>query len=93
MNSEKMCAFFDRFVIEMTLDQALSASHPGPCDEDVAVLVFELSEQLDKLDPAEVAAELSEYGAWDPDELCDHNENLERITWIAAGNIREEVAL
>ena len=33
--------------------------------------------------------ELREYGAWDADELADHDANLDRILWIACGDITE----
>jgi hypothetical protein len=84
-------AYFDRFEIEMTVEQAKSASHQGRCDDDVKQIVNELRPQLDKIEPELIAAELKEYGAWDEIELSDHEANLNRIVWIAAGNINEEV--
>lgn len=84
--------YFDRFTIDMTLEDALSASHPGPCDEDVKILLQKdyIKAQFEKLDPADIAAELDEYGAWDDVELADVEQNRVRILWIAAGDIREE---
>ena len=84
-----MWASFNRFEIRLTKDQARSASHQGQCDDDVNALseVPAIKRQLAKLDPADVAAELKEYGAWDQEELADHEQNLQRILWIAAGNI------
>jgi hypothetical protein len=32
-----MHAYFNRFTLQLTCDQARSASHPGPCDSDVEV--------------------------------------------------------
>lgn len=77
------------FYIEMTKEQARSASHPGRCDADVAALarVPKIARQLAKLDPHTLAQELWEYGAWNDEELSDHNDNLQRILWIAAGDI------
>lgn len=86
-----MYATFNTFEIKITKKQALEASHPGPCDSDVAALVAAIRPQLDKIPPADIAAELSEYGAWDETELQDHESNLARIVWIAAGNIREDL--
>lgn len=86
-----MYATFNRFEIKLTKAQAAMAAHQGQCDQDV----FELSQipavrrQLAKLEPAAVRAELSEYGAWDAEELADHAENLQRILWLAAGDIME----
>lgn len=34
-------------------------------------------------------AYLFHYGAWDTDELSDHDANLRRLVWIVAGDIRE----
>lgn len=84
-----MYATFDRFELKMTKAQAKGAFHQGRCDEDVQALseVPAIRRQLEKLDPDTLRAELREYGAWDDDELSDHKENLQRILWLAAGNI------
>lgn len=81
------------FSIKMTREQAYSASHPGPCDEDVKALLKDarIGIQLDRIGPDKIRAELKEWGAWDEQELADNEANKERIVWIAAGNIREEV--
>ena len=31
-----------------------------------------------------------EYGAWDDEERTDHDQNLQRILWLAAGDITEQ---
>ena len=82
-----------RIELEMTLEQAHSVSHQGRCDADVRELskVPEIKAQLDAIDPALLAAELKEYGAWDADELADHAQNLQRILWLAGADIAEEV--
>lgn len=89
-----MYATFNRFEIQMTRTQAESASHQGRCDEDVKILLEDpkIRRRLDKIDPSLIAAELREYGAWDDTELQDRQANRERITWIAACNITEELA-
>lgn len=78
--------------IEMTLEQARSATHPGPCDSDVSVLSQDpdIKKQLDEIDPSQLYAELAEYGTWDEVELQDHAQNLQRILWLAAQQITEE---
>lgn len=88
-----MYAYFNRFEIQMTRQQAKSASHPGTCDSDVRDLLNDpkILRRLDKIDPEKIAAELREYGAWDDAELQDRQANRERIIWIAAGNITEEL--
>ena len=77
--------------IEMTLAQAQSASHQGQCDADVLALSNhrKIRPQLERIDPEALRNELSEYGAWDEQELADHAQNLQRILWIAAGDIVE----
>jgi hypothetical protein len=88
----KMIAYFERFEIKMTLEQAKSVSHQGACDEDVKELLKNKKylSQFKKIEPSKIIAELQEYGAWDLNELLDHEANLSRITWIAGGNIIED---
>lgn len=82
-----------RIQLQMTLDEARSASHPGPCDADVRTLsaLPHIRHQLDDIDPAALRRVLREYGAWDDAELSDHDQNLQRVLWLAAGDILEEV--
>ena len=83
---------FNRFEIELTLEQAESGSHQGQCDEDVDALSREpaIAAQLSKLEPGAVRDELREYGAWGDDELADHDQNLQRVLWLACGQITDE---
>ena len=78
-----------RIELKMTLVQAQSATHPGPCDADVAALVKarNISWQLSGIKPEVLREELKEYGAWSAEELADHDANLTRLVWIAAGDI------
>lgn len=80
-----------RIELQMTLEQAKSASHQGQCDDDVDTLsnVPEIAEQLSAIDPEVLRGELREYGAWDSDELADHAQNIQRLLWLAAGDIRD----
>lgn len=80
-----------RIEIQMTKTQAVACTHPGPCDADVAALSVHppIARQLAKLDPELLKKELREYGAWDEDELNHHEKNLQRILWIAAGDIAD----
>ena len=75
----------------MTMAQAESASHQGQCDADVLALSNhrKIRAQLERIDPKALRDELREYGAWDDQELADHEQNLQRILWIAAGDIVE----
>lgn len=83
-----------RIELEMTLKQAQACTHPGPCDMDVAELsrTPKIRRQLAKVDRTVLANELRGYGAWDEHELADHDENLQRLLWLAAGDIAEEHA-
>lgn len=85
-------AYFARFPLAMSLDDALACSHAGRCDDDVNELLksADIRKQLDRIGPDAIRDELREYGAWDADELADDEQNRARIVWIAAGNIREE---
>jgi hypothetical protein len=81
-----------RIELELTLDDAESASHQGQCDDDVNYLsrVPYVAAQLEAIDPKLLKSELREYGAWDDAELSDHDQNLQRILWLAACDIVEE---
>lgn len=75
-----------------SLEQAQSCTHPGPCDEDVRALsqVPFIRAQLDKADPQHLREDLNGYGAWDEEELADHEQNLQRMLWLAAGSVVDE---
>lgn len=76
---------------EMTIEQALSASHQGQCDEDVAALLKEpeIAAQASKYTPEQLREGLKEAGAWDTEDLADHHANLLRALWLSACDIRE----
>jgi hypothetical protein len=77
--------------LQMTMEQAESASHSGDCEEDTRELskVPAIAEQLARIDPSVLSSELKECGAWDSEELADHHQNLQRIVWVAACDLRE----
>lgn len=81
--------------IELPEDVARNCSHSGPCDEDIklAMQLPEIKAELSEIDRDDLKKELSEYGAWSDEELSNHEDNLERILWIAAGNIVDENGL
>jgi hypothetical protein len=78
-----------RIELQMTLAEAQSVAHPGPCDADVLALsgVPSIRRQLWELSPADVRAALKDCGAWSAAELADHEANLQRLLWIAGGDI------
>lgn len=80
-----------RIELQLDLDDAAQGSHPGPCDADIAELraVPYIAEQLAALDPALVSDILREYGAWDDAERAIHQDNLDRLLWIACGDLTD----
>jgi len=80
-----------RIELQLTKQQAATGSHQGQCDNDIAYLcqLPAIKRQLNKLDAGVLANELSEYGAWNDEELKNHDENLARILWIACGDIMD----
>lgn len=90
-----MLAMMEGFDIEMTLEQARSASHPGPCDEDVVAELMQIPtirRQFKKLLDVELRDELRSTGAWTDEELADRAANEARVLWLAAGQITEGAA-
>jgi|ERR1700733_11924611 len=81
-----------RIELQMTMEQAESVSHSGECDEDVKELsrVPAIAAQLAKIDSAVLSAELKEYGAWDEEERADHDQNLQRLLWLAGADIADQ---
>lgn len=77
--------------LNITKAQAEKGSHQGQCDSDIDELrkVPAIRRQLAKLKPESVRKELREYGAWDAEELDNHEQNLNRLLWIACGDIVE----
>ena len=43
--------------------------------------------QLAEINPVILVDVLREYGAWDAEELADHEQNLQRLLWSLAGDI------
>ena len=68
-----------------------SVPSSGPADGAVSELVKvpRIAKQLAQVDPDELRRYLKEFGAWDVDELADHDANLARVVWIATGDLRE----
>lgn len=70
---------------------ASTGYHSGDCTNDIIEIsrLPEIKQQLSRINPEDLKKELKEYGAWEDDELDDHNLNLQRILWIACANILE----
>lgn len=85
------CDSSGRIELHIKLGDAQSCSHPGDCEADVVALMGEsyISRQLDEVDPADLRAELRDYGAWRDHELVDHGRNLPRLVWLACCDVAE----
>jgi hypothetical protein len=94
MNSEKLwwTSSCGRVELQIDFDDALACSHSGSCDSDIEWLRTcpYIIEQLSKLSPKLIADGLKECGAWDADELADHDANLSRLLWIACCDLRDQ---
>ena len=79
--------------LQITKAQAASCSHQGDCYADVEILRKnpKIARQLREIDPLELIQELKEFGAWEDEELQDHEINLNRILWSACCDIDEDV--
>jgi hypothetical protein len=77
--------------LNITKKQAHIGYHQGQCDNDIKGLrdVPSIKRQLDQLKPEIVSLVLKDYGAWDVNDLSDHDDNLDRLLWIACGDIVE----
>lgn len=86
-------ALFTNLEFDLTEADARAASHPGPCDDDVAYLLTlpYIQSQLAGISDDDLKAELAEYGCWDEEELQDRQANEARIVWLAAGQIVDEL--
>lgn len=81
-----------RIELQLTQEHVDCGYHTGQCDEDIAFLRREpeIKAQLEKLDPELIRSELRECGAWDDDDLADHEANLDRLLWLACGDMHDE---
>lgn len=77
--------------LNITKKLASIGSHQGECLDDVKYLASlpVIKKQLDKLDVENLKRELKGYGAWDDEQLSDHEENLIRWLWISCCDIIE----
>jgi hypothetical protein len=78
--------------IELLIEDAENMYHQGQCDSDVkeGMEIPYIKEQLEKIDEEQLRKELDDFGAWDDEELNDHQENLMRWLWISAGDVLDK---
>ena len=61
---------------------------PGQPADDAVQYVLDTYEITG--DPVNCAAYLRVFGAWDDDELADHDKNLARLVWLTGCELRED---
>ena len=90
--AEMKTAIFEGFEIQMTLEQARSASHPGDCLADVEKLLADpaIAKQVEEIGVTKIRRELRQCGAWSDWELRNVPMLRRRIVWLAACDINEE---
>ena len=71
---------------DITEDQIDSIPKQGQCSKEIAALAKELEPVWDE---DKLRKELKECGAWDAEQLSDHDENILRMLWIMVCDIRE----
>lgn len=90
--TKKYYATFSLFDFEISGDVVELCSQSGDMQNYVREsLSGELRTELEKIDPAKISSVLKGYGAWDEDQLKDNEANLERLLWIACGDISENI--
>jgi hypothetical protein len=79
--------------LQITKEEAQQGSHQGQCDDDVRGLSQKprIAKQLKVVDAKQLRDELQGYGAWDEVELSDHEQNLQRLLWLACGQILDDL--
>ena len=77
--------------LRLTTADAIKCSHSGDCESDVKEVMQKayIKKQLTSIDKNQLIKELSQYGAWDDNELQNHETNLIRWVWISAADIME----
>ena len=71
---------------QLPSDCVLECSAAGAVDEAVAYWIKELD--FDVPEP-QAARWLKEFGAWDEEELANHDDNVQRVLWLACCDIKE----
>lgn len=88
---EKHTVHFNRFALDLPYAAVMECSAQGRVDDSVKYWHNELSGDLAKIDTVALRNELREFGAWSKEELEDREANEQRILWVAACQIRDEL--
>jgi hypothetical protein len=81
--------------ISIRADHISLVAQPGPNDDAVEWLCGKsyISEQTDQWTDRAMRTELSEYGAWEDEELGDRTANVQRLIWLACHDLADEYCL
>lgn len=86
-----MNAPFNYITASLNITKAVANECSRSGDNEYSVNYYmnlpKYKKQLSKIDKTELISELNECGAWDDEELENHNDNLQRIFWLSCGNI------
>jgi hypothetical protein len=90
-NNMWWCTSSGGIELNITLNNAKKCFHSGDCELDVIELSKKASikKQTKLIDKELLIKELSEYGAWNNEELQDHEQNIIRLLWLATADIAE----
>ena len=91
--ANKLYASLNYFDLYFTRQDVDSVPSSGQCDDAVKIIAKKpyIERQFANIDNSKLVKELSGYGAWDDIELQDKQANIERIIWIACGDIKENL--
>jgi hypothetical protein len=94
MNASKptKAAYFNYIgSIELPIEIIEMCPLQGSADNAIAHMrtLPEVIKELEGIEPEKLKKELKEYGAWDDNELSNHDNNLDRILWLACSDIQE----
>ena len=81
----------DRFLTQDDMSHGhwsllMGCYHQGQCNDDCE----EAAQYFEVKDFEAIRNDLSEYGAWDDEELSDDDANLKRYLWILSADIQDE---
>lgn len=84
-SSGKLC-------LRLTEEQVSTGHHRGDCRADVEAIRQDdpIASQTAEWDAEDLRYELKGYGAWDTEELADHEMNITRMVWIACGDCSDD---
>lgn len=79
--------------LKLTKDCIRDCSHQGQCYPDIQYWLKQprIANQMSRISPEDAKNCLKGYGAWNDEELNNHEDNLERVLWIACNDAKEQI--